>query len=195
MLRLKAIEGHRARRVVAETASLTKVASFAAEPRQFLRTGYSDVEDWGCMTVTFTDGTVGEVTASDTVLGGVRNRLTVFASNAVVEANLNPNSAVRAYAPDPSVFEAEYLSEKLETKAGWSFPSPDENWMQGYPQEIQDFAEAVAHGRAPKSDGRLGRDVVEVIYGAYLSAEEGRRVELPVPEPGAAPIAAGTLND
>ncbi len=178
VLHLKAREGHRARSVVAQTASLTKVEAFARESQQFIRTGYEDVEDWGSVLVTFTDGSVAEVTAADTTLGGVRNRLTVFASNAVVEANLNPNTAVRAYAPDATVFEPEYLSEKLETKAGWSYPAPDEDWMQGYPQELKDFAEAIALGRPPKSDARLGRDVLEVVYAAYASVEAGRRIEL-----------------
>ena len=178
VLHLKARAGHRAQSVIAQTASLTKVEAFAREPKHFLRTGYEDVEDWGSMLITFTDGSVAEVTAADTTLGGVRNRLTVFASNAVVEANLNPNTAVRAYAPDADVFEPEYLSEKLETKAGWSYPAPDEDWMQGYPQELQDFAEAIAHGRPPKSGARLGRDVLEVIYAAYASVEAGRRIEL-----------------
>jgi predicted dehydrogenase len=177
MLYLKAREGQRASAVLAQTASLTKVAPGARRP-SFLGGGYEDVEDWASLIVTFTDGSVGEVVASDVVLGGVRNRLTAFTANAVVEANLNPNTTVRAYAPDPSVFEAEYLSEKLETKAGWSYPSPDEDWVQGYPEELQDFAEAVTHARPPKSDGLLGRDVLEVIYSGYLSAEEGRRVEL-----------------
>lgn len=35
----------------------------------------------------------------------------------------------------------------------------------------------VAENRAPVSDGRLGRDVIEVVYAGYLSAAEGRRVE------------------
>ena len=87
-------------------------------------------------------------------------------------------SAGHSYAPAAEVFEPEYLSEKLETKAGWSYPAPDEDWMQGYPQELQDFAEAIAHGRAPKSDARLGRDVLEAIYAAYASVEAGRRIEL-----------------
>jgi len=178
MLHLKGRDGHRARSVVAETATLTKVAGFTGETRHYVRTGYEDVEDWGCLAVTFTDGTVGEVTAADVVLGGVRNQLRVFVSNAVVEANLNPNTAVHAYAPDPTIFAGEYLSEKLETHAGWSYPSPDEEWMQGYPQEIEDFAAAVAGGHPPKADGRLGRDVLEVVYAAYVSAEEGRRVTL-----------------
>jgi predicted dehydrogenase len=50
--------------------------------------------------------------------------------------------------------------------------------MSGFPQEIQDFVEAIAHGREPLSGAALARDVVAVIYGAYLSAAEGRRVEL-----------------
>jgi predicted dehydrogenase len=164
--------------VVAETASLTKVRSFAAESPKFVRDGYHDVEDWGALLMMFADGTVAEITAGDTTLGGVRNTMTVFASNVVVEANMNPNTAVRAYAPDPDVLAGEYLSEKLETHAGWSFPSPDEDWMQGYPQEAQDFAECALSGRPPRADGQLGRDVLVVIYAGYLSAREGRRVDV-----------------
>jgi len=159
--------------VVAHTASLTKVA-----PQTHLRTGYEDVEDWGLLVCEFADGTVAEIVGGDTTLGGVRNILRVYASNVVVEANLNPNSAVRAYAPDGDVLAGAYLSEKLETHAGWSSPSPDEDWMQGYPHEMQDFAESVLHGRPPLSDARLGRDVLVVIYAAYVSASEGRRVDV-----------------
>jgi predicted dehydrogenase len=168
----------RPRSVVAETASLTKVESFAREHPKYLRTGYHDVEDWATLIVTFDDGTVAEITAADTTLGGVRNTMTVFASNAVVEANLNPNSAVRAYAPDPDVLAGEYLSEKLETHAGWSSPAPDEDWMQGYPQEAQDFAESIATVRRPRADGQLGRDVLVVVYAGYESARGGRRVDV-----------------
>jgi predicted dehydrogenase len=130
------------------------------------------------MLLTFEDGTVAQITAGDTTLGGVRNQLTVFSSRAVVEANMNPSDAVRAYAPDPSIFASDYLVEKLETKAGWSTPAADEAWAQGYPQEMQDFAEAIAHGRSPVSDGTLGSQVIEVLYAAYQSAAEGRRVEV-----------------
>jgi hypothetical protein len=35
------------------------------------------------------------------------------------------------------------------------------------------------------ADGRLGRDVVEVAYSAYVAAEEGRRVDLARPEESA----------
>jgi predicted dehydrogenase len=168
----------RPRSVVAEVASLTKVESFVREQTKHLRTGYRDVEDWATLVITFDDGTVAEITASDTTLGGVRNTMTVFASNTVVEANLNPNSAVRAYAPNADVLAGEYLSEKLETHAGWSSPAPDEDWMQGYPQEAQDFAECITSARQPRADGQLGRDVLVVVYAGYESARGGRRVDV-----------------
>ena len=163
--------------VIAHTASLTKLPTFDAVPTP-IRTGYEDVEDFGILVCTFSDGSVAEIVGADTTLGGVQNRLTAYATNAVVEANLNPNTAVRAYAPDDAVLANAYLSEKLETHGGWSQPSPDEDWMQGYPGELQDFAHAIAHGRAPRSDARLGRDVLVVVYGAYVAAAEGRRVDL-----------------
>ena len=161
--------------VIAETRSLTKIPTFDGT---FLRSGYEDVEDFGILILTFSDGSIAEIVGGDTTLGGVQNKLTAYATNAVVEANLNPNTAVRAYAPAPEVLANAYLSEKLETHAGWSQPSPDEDWMQGYPGELQDFAEAVANERPPRSDACLGRDVLVVIYGAYMAAAEGRRVDL-----------------
>ncbi len=169
--------GARPASVIAETRSLTKAAAFDGRATP-IRSGYEDVEDFGLLVCTFDDGTVAEIVGSDTTLGGVKNQMTVYATNTVVEANLNPNSAVRAYAPDAQVLEQAYLSEKLETHAGWSQPSPDEEWMQGYPQEMQDFAEAVVQDRPPRADAGLGRDVVVVVYGAYVAAEEGRRVDL-----------------
>ena len=60
-------------------------------------------------------------------------------------------------------------------------PSPDENSMFGYPQEIQDFMEAIASGKEPKSGMLAASDVVSVLYAAYLSAErKGEEVKIPI---------------
>ena len=59
-------------------------------------------------------------------------------------------------------------------------PAPDEDWMSGYPQEIQDFMECVAYDREPKCGALLAVDTVAVMYAAYLSAERhGTEVEVP----------------
>jgi predicted dehydrogenase len=185
-LYLKVDEGQRLRgrpirpvSVSAETANLAATDTFRATTPRYLNTVEgADVEDWGTMLIGFDDGTVAQISAADTVLGGIRNQMLVYGAKAVVICNINPNDTVQAYAPDPAVFASEYLVEKLETKAGWSNPQPDEDWTSGYPQEIQDFVEAVAMKREPLSGGALARDVTAVIYGAYLSAAEGRRVDL-----------------
>jgi predicted dehydrogenase len=165
--------------VVAEVARLAETESFRrATPRYLNTVEGADVEDWGSMLVRFGDGTVAQVSAADVVLGGIRNQLAVYGAQAVVLCNINPNDAVQAYAPDPAVFAGEYITEKIETTAGWTFPQPDEDWMTGYPGEMQDFVESVAFGREPLSGAPLARDVLAVVYGAYLSAREGRRVDL-----------------
>jgi predicted dehydrogenase len=168
----------RCQSVVAEVADLTRSKSFQAEPRKYLVEGWRDVENWATVILTFEDDTHAIISASDTVLGGMVDTLEVFTSNARIACDMSHSTMIRAYAPDPAIFADEYLAEKLETKAGWSFPSFDEEWLLGYPQELRDFAEAVIERRAPIADGRLGLEVVRVTYAAYQSAAEGRRVML-----------------
>jgi predicted dehydrogenase len=185
MLYLKRQEGLRRsgrpirpRSVVAEVGDLTRTPGFQAEQQHWMGTGWKDVENWGSILLTFDDGTRGIVWASDAVLGGMESSLKILMSNAHINCNLSHTRLVEAFAPDASVFGSEYLTEKLETSAGWSPPQPDEDWAQGHRHMLQDFMLCVAEGRAPQSDGELGLDAIHVIYSAYVAAEEGRRVIL-----------------
>jgi predicted dehydrogenase len=184
ILQLKHYEGQqrrgrptRAKSVFAEVAQLTRLPGIARDTLR-MSTKAEDVEDWSVAIITFEDGTKATVHANDITLGGVRNTVTAYLTNAVVQANINPNNAVTAYAPDAAVWGDEYITEKVETKAGWQFPSPEEDWMRGYPQELDDFVAAIAERREPLAGALLAREVVEVIYAGYLSAATGRRVEL-----------------
>jgi predicted dehydrogenase len=69
--------------------------------------------------------------------------------------------------------------EKIDSGAGWTTPIPDEDWSSGHAAMIQDFVASVAENRPAKSNGHLGRAVIEVVYSAYLSAASGQRVEIP----------------
>jgi len=164
--------------VTAEVGDLSKIPSFQEETPKWLVADWQDVENWATVILNFEDGSRSIITASDTVLGGMEDTLQVFMSNARIDCDMTHSGMLRAYAPDPGVFGGEYIMEKVGTKAGWSYPSVDEEWLLGYPQEIRDFVECVAYGRAPLATAQLGRQVVEVIYAAYQSAEEGRRVAL-----------------
>lgn len=168
----------RPKSVVAEVGHHTKIESFTKEKKKYVVSEWEDVEDWGAMIINFEDNSNATVFASDTILGGVRNILNVYLSNAVFYVNINPHDVLEVYAPEPHIFGEEYIAEKLETKAGWNFPSPDDDWMKGFPQELEDFIDAVLLNREPISGIDLAREVVEVIYAGYASAEEGRRILL-----------------
>jgi predicted dehydrogenase len=96
----------------------------------------------------------------------------------VIKANMTANNGIETYAPDESVFQNEYFTEKLETKAGWNRPSCDEDWFRGFSQEIVDFVGAIRENREPHSGIDLAVECVNVIYAAYLSAADGTRVKI-----------------
>ncbi len=185
VLHLKHFEGQvrngkpiRPRSVIGEVGHHTKAPLHRGMSKKWLVSDWEDVEDWSVLIIEFEDSTHAVIMASDGVLGGTRNTLEAYLSNAVVRANMSPNNAVEVYAPDSGVFGDEYLVEKLETKAGWNFPSPDEDRDRGNPQEHEDFIDAILDDREPLSGLDLAEEVVKVIYSGYLSAERGKRVSL-----------------
>ena len=185
ILYLKQVEGVtlygkpvRPRTVSARTHEITRNPAFVN--KGFLRTDYTDIEDYCQIHVTFEDGMVADIFASEIVMGGVHNWLEIFANNHRARCNMSPSNAMELYNPREDQLADVYLMEKLGTKQGWSNPAPDENFMFGYPQEIQDFMEAIATGREPKSGMRAASDTVAALYAAYLSAErKGQEVEVP----------------
>lgn len=184
-LHLKAWEGGlrsgrpiRPKSVTAEVGNHTRIPSFESEEKKWIKTGWVDVEDWSCAIITFEDGSRATIHSSDGVIGGVRNNLTLYASNAVLQININPSDTLKIYAPEHGIFGDEYIQEKLETNGGWNFPAPDEEWIRGYDGELQDFIDCFREKREPESNLTLAEDTMKVIYAGYVSAEEGRRVSL-----------------
>ena len=115
---------------------------------------------------------------SDVSLGGIETPFEVFLSNGRIRCDTSHSGLIRAFAPDASIWGDAYLMEKVDHRGGWSYPNVDEHWMLGYPQEMRDFCEAIVDDRPPRSTIDLGREVVQIIYAAYQSAEEGRRIDL-----------------
>jgi predicted dehydrogenase len=186
-LYLKRVEGEvseagkpiRPKTVSARTHAITREPAFRSAGH--LRTDYHDVEDFVAVHVVFDDGMVADIFSTEIVMGGVHNWIEVYAGNHRTRCNINPTDGVVAYNPVAEQLDDVYVVEKIGTKEGWSFPSPDEDWMTGYPQEIQDLCEAVATGRKPKSDAELAADTVSVLYAGYLSAERsGAEVDVPL---------------
>lgn len=163
--------------VTARTHEITRLPAYRDEGH--LRTEYRDVEDFSIVHVVFEDGTVADIFATEIVMGGVHNWLEVFANNHRTRCNINPIDALETYNPRDDQFQDVYVVEKIGTKQGWSRPAPDENWMNGYVQELRSFYDLMMRDESSFSGAELGVDTVNVIYSAYLSAEmRGQEVQL-----------------
>jgi predicted dehydrogenase len=177
-LYLKRVEGRardgnpiRPAAITARTHDLTRIEGYIDAGH--IRTDYDDVEDFSMQHVTFTDGTIATIFASEVVMGGIHNWLEVVANNHRTVCNINPNTAMQTFNPVHENFNDIYVVEKIETKQGWAMTAPDEDFTTGFPQEIEAFYRAITSGGPVESDSSLAADAVATMYAGYLSAERG----------------------
>ena len=176
-LYLKRIEGINRNGIPVRPASISARIHYITQLDRYddqnhLRSDYFDIEDSSTMHVVFEDGTIADIFASDISMGGINNRLDVLANNHRVLCNINPNDVMKAYNPVDSNFKDIYVVEKIGTKQGWSTPCPDEDFMTGYPMEMEAFYKNIVQGSDPESNVELAADVISTIFHGYLSAEK-----------------------
>ena len=166
-------------RVASVTGDVGNVtASLKPEERTYIKANPVDVEDWGTLTATFSDGTKATVFSGDMIMGGVRNLIETYTSGGSLFANITPNNHLMSYQTSEEKLASVYITEKVDRKTGWQYVCLEEEWTRGYLQEIQDFMECAATGRQPLSDLALAYETIKVNYAGYWAAEEGRRVVL-----------------
>ncbi|WGR69714.1 MULTISPECIES: Gfo/Idh/MocA family oxidoreductase [unclassified Bradyrhizobium] len=166
-------------RVASVTGDVGNVtASLRPEERTYIKANPVDVEDWGTLTATFSDGTKATVFSGDMIMGGVRNLIETYTSGGSLFANITPNTHLMSYQTSEEKLASVYITEKVDRKTGWQYVCLEEEWTRGYLQEIQDFMECAATGRQPLSDLALAYETIKVNYAGYWAAEEGRRVVL-----------------
>ena len=165
--------------VIATTAKNRDLLNSLPKEQDYVVSRPQDVEDWSSGVITLEDGTNAIVIASDVTLGGIENWLNIYASNTRIETKISNNNSVMAYAPSEIQFQNAYTIEKTETKAGWSHAQPSEDWMTGYPFEVTDFIHSIISNTQPISNLDLAIDTTKIMYAAYLSAEQGKRIDIP----------------
>lgn len=152
-------------------------ACLTEKEHEFISARPEDVEDYSVVSLTFSDGTKAVILASDTVLGGTRNYIEVYGNNTALQCNITPTDLLNTYFLDEEGLEDVNISEMLPKKLGWNKAFVSDEIIRGYTDELQDFMECVAYDREPASGFQLAYDVTKVVYAAYQSAEEGRRIE------------------
>ena len=162
--------------VLADVEQVTsKLSSYehrhiAASPR--------DVEDMATVVIRFSDGSIANIVACDTLLGGSKNTINLYCNDAAIECKLTKNDAMSTYLLDEDGLEDVYFSEMLPAKTGWNHPFLDDEILRGYADEMQDFMAAVYFDRKPKSNFKLAYETARLVYAAYVSAEEEKRIYL-----------------
>jgi predicted dehydrogenase len=156
VLYLKQVEARARGETIGVTSVTCDVGNIAAclrpDERAFIRANPVDVEDWGTLTVTFSDGTKASVLSGDMIMGGVRNLIETYTSGGSLFANITPNTHMMSYQTSEEKLAGVYITEKVDRKT--------------------------ATGRQPLSDLALAFETTRINYAGYWAAEEGRRVTL-----------------
>jgi myo-inositol 2-dehydrogenase/D-chiro-inositol 1-dehydrogenase len=152
-----------------------KVKSVNAHMSTVLHGHRTKGEDNSIVIVEFENGVTGVAENSWAQHGGMDDHCEVYGKGGLVYADLFRGNAALAYSKNGYG----YAMEKADTTAGWSFPIFEEAFNQGYPHELKHFIDCVRTGKKPLVTGEMGRKVLEVIYAAYASAGQGKKIEFP----------------
>ena len=111
--------------------------------------------------------------------GGVDDRCEVYGNKGHTRADLLRGSSLLTYSEEGYG----YAMEKAGTTRGYTFTMFEEIWNYGFPQEMQHFVNCVLGNETCKETGEDGRQVLKIMYAAYQSAGEGRKITFPYTPP------------
>ncbi|OPL09349.1 MAG: oxidoreductase [delta proteobacterium ML8_F1] len=160
--------------VVADTGQILN--TLESEEKKYFSACPVDVEDIATLTITFTDKTKAQITAADIFLGGTRNYINIYTNDSSFKCNLTPTDQLETYFLDETRIEDIEIAEMLPTKIGWNKAFVSDEVIRGYTNQFQDFINAVVEDVEAVSNFEMARDITKVIYAAYISSEEGRRI-------------------
>lgn len=129
-----------------------------------------EAEDHASLLIRFKNNSLATIHASYTVKGGMDDRLEIYGRDGSICVDLFRTSPVKVY----SEKGYSYVVEKASLSTGWTSPSVDEVWQLGYSSEMEHFLNCVREDENPFPDGEFGKKVLEVVFAAYKSVEEGK---------------------
>ncbi len=132
-------------------------------------------EDNSIVVIEFENGVTAIAEDSWAKHGGMDDRCEVYGTGGVMYADLFMGNSAITYSKNGYG----YAMEKADTTVGWSFTVFEEAFNQGYPHELKHFIECVQQNKQPLVTGEDGKAVLEIIYAAYASAGQGKKISLP----------------
>jgi len=154
-----------------------QTACLKPDEHNYVKAHPVDVEDVAIVTVTFTDGTKCATICSDATLGGSRNYINIYGHDTTLMCNITPTDIMNTYFMDEKGLDDVYVSELLTAKTGWNKAFVSDEVIRGYAGELHSFMESIAYDTEPVSGFAIAYMATKVMYMAYQSAEEGRRID------------------
>lgn len=152
-----------------------KVKSVYSDMKTVFHNDITNCEDNTVTIVEFENGVTAVAEDSWAKHGGMDDRIEVYGDKGVSYADLFRGNSALTYSTEGY----DYAMEKAGSTQGWTFTVFEEAFNQGYPQELAHFIHCVRTGEKPLVTGEDGRAVLEMVYAAYASAKEGRKIALP----------------
>ena len=156
-----------------------KVKSVTAFMGTYLHQGKTQGEDHSYAVIEYEGGKIAMVENSWAKGGGVDDRCEVYGKKGHTRADLLRGSSLLTYSEEGYG----YAVEKAGATKGYTFTMFEENWNYGFPQEMQQFVNCVLGKETCMVTGEDGREVLKIMYAAYQSAGEGRKIEFPYDPP------------
>ena len=183
MMYLKMVEAEargediKVKSVMAEMGQISKVPLKEGE-KQYAQAHPNDVEDCANVLITFTDGSMCNVVGTDAVIGGSDNTVMVACNDLKFKMQITQNDLLKTYCCNDEGLDDVYWGELNPPKTGWNNVFISDEVIRGYTGEMKSFLEAIEFGKKPETNFDLAYNIIRVVYAAYQSAEEGRRIEL-----------------
>ena len=156
-----------------------KVKSVTAYMDTFVHQDITEGEDHSYTIVEYEGGKIAMLENSWAKGGGVHDRCEIYGKKGHTQADLLRGSSLITYSEEGYG----YAVEKAGETKGYTFTMFEEVWNYGFPQEMQHFVNCVLGKETCMETGKDGREVLEIIYAAYQSAGEGRRIDFPYDAP------------
>lgn len=150
-----------------------EVESIYSEMGTYMHKDKTKGEDNAITIIKFKGGVIGVSEVSWAKKGGYDDRAEVYGLEGISFADMS--SSLKTY----SEIGFEYVSEKAPISLGWSYPIFEEEWQSGFPQMFAHFIDCIKNNKRPLFTGEDGKAVLEMVYVAYASAREGKKIKLP----------------
>ena len=132
------------------------------------------IEDVAYVTVTFPNGVMADVRVSWLDPCKIRRLTVVGSKKMIVYDDVEPNEKIKIY--DKGVDRPPYSDTMEEFRLSYRYgdiTTPAISTSEPLEIECRHFLECIRSGQAPRSNGRVGREVVRILEGAQRSLDSG----------------------